>query len=119
MKILLGDFRAKVGRENVFKPTLGLESVQQDRNDNDVRILNFPTSKNIVVKSTMFMHQNIHMHTWTSYDGQTHKPIDQILVDRRWHSSILDVLSFRVAGCDTGHYLVVAKVRERGKSGSK
>ena len=24
MKILLGDFNAKVGRENIFKPTLGM-----------------------------------------------------------------------------------------------
>jgi hypothetical protein len=35
------------------------------------------------------------------------------LVDRRWHSSVFDVQSFRGAGCDTDHYLVVAKVRER------
>jgi hypothetical protein len=33
--------------------------------------------------------------------------------DRRWHSSILYVLSFRVADCDTDHCLVVATVRER------
>ena len=33
--------------------------------------------------------------------------------DRRWHSGILDVLSFRVADCDTDHYLVLAKVRKR------
>ena len=24
MKIILGDFNAKVGRENIFKPTLGI-----------------------------------------------------------------------------------------------
>jgi len=34
-------------------------------------------------------------------------------MDRRWHSSILDVRSLRGADCDTDHYLVVAKVRER------
>ena len=38
MKILLGDFNAKVGRENIFKPTIGNESLHQDSNDNGVRI---------------------------------------------------------------------------------
>ena len=56
MKILLGDFNAKVGRENIFKPTIGNESLHQDNNDNGVRIVNFATSKNLVVKSTMFPH---------------------------------------------------------------
>jgi hypothetical protein len=36
-----------------------------------------------------------------------------MLVDGQWHSSVLDVQSFRAADCDTDHYLVVAKVRER------
>jgi hypothetical protein len=35
------------------------------------------------------------------------------LIDRRRHSSILDARSFRAADCDTDHYMVVAKVRER------
>ena len=37
----------------------------------------------------------------------------QVLTDRRWHSSILGVGSFRGADCDTDQYLVVAKFRER------
>jgi len=55
MEILLGDFNAKLGREDVFKLTIGNESLHQDINDNDV-IVNFATSKNLVVKSTMFLH---------------------------------------------------------------
>jgi len=113
MKMLLGDFNAKVGRENIFKPTIGQESLHQHSNDNGVRLVNFATPKNLVVKSTMFLHRNIHKYTWTSPDGKTHNQIDHISIDRRWHSSVLDVRSFRGADCDTDHYLVIAKVRER------
>jgi hypothetical protein len=113
IKILLGDINTKVGRENIFKPTIGNESLHQDSKSNGVRIVNFATSKTLVVKSTMFQHQNIHKYTWTSPDGQTHNQIEHILIDRRWNSNILEVRSFRGADCDTEHYLVVAKVRER------
>jgi hypothetical protein len=44
-------------------------------------------------------------------DGKTHNQNDHILIDRRQHSSILDVQSFRAADCDTDHYLVVARER--------
>jgi hypothetical protein len=45
MKILLGDFNAKLGREDIFKPTIGNESLHQFSNDNGVRTVNFATSK--------------------------------------------------------------------------
>jgi hypothetical protein len=106
MKTLLGDLNAKVGREDIFKPTIGNES----SNDNIVGVVNFATSKNLIVKSTIFPHSNIHKYTWTSPDENTHS---RILIDRRSHSSVLDVRSFRAADCDTDHYLVVAKIRER------
>ena len=63
MNILLGDFNANVGRENIFKATIGQESLYQDSNDNGVRLVNFATSQNLVVKSTMFRHRNIHKYT--------------------------------------------------------
>ena len=76
-------------------------------NCNGVKIVNFATSKNIVVKSTMFPHRNIHKYTWTAPDGKNRNQIDNILIDRRQHSSELDLRSFRGANCDTDHYLVV------------
>jgi len=45
MQILLGDFNGKVGRVNIFKPTIRNESLHEDSNDNGVRIVNFATSK--------------------------------------------------------------------------
>jgi exonuclease III len=66
MKILLGDFNAKLGREDTFKPMIGNESLHEDSNDNGVRVVNFPTSKNLIIKSTMFPYRNIHKYTWTS-----------------------------------------------------
>jgi endonuclease/exonuclease/phosphatase family metal-dependent hydrolase len=111
MKILLGDFNAKVGRGDIFKP-IGNESSHKISNDNGVRIENFATSINLVVKTIMFPHRSIHKYTWTFPDGKTHQ-IDHILIDRRRHSSILAVRFFRGADCDTDHYLVAAKVRAR------
>jgi len=113
IKILLGDFNAKLGREDIFKPTIGHGILHQESSGNGLKTVNFATSKNLVIKSTRLLHRHIHKYTWTSPDEKTHNQIDQILIDRSKHSSILDVRSFRGAECDTDHYLVVAKVRER------
>ncbi|PNF31089.1 hypothetical protein B7P43_G16088 [Cryptotermes secundus] len=61
----------------------------------------------------MFPHCNIHRFSWTSPDEKTHNKIVHILIDSRGYSSVLDFRSFRPADCDTDHYLVVGKVRER------
>ena len=34
MKSILEDFNAKVGRDNIFKPTIGNETLHQDSNYN-------------------------------------------------------------------------------------
>jgi hypothetical protein len=79
MTILLGYFNAKIGREDVFKPTIGNESLHKISNDNGVRVVNFATSKNLMVKSMMFPYLSIHKYTWISPDGKTHNQIDHIL----------------------------------------
>jgi exonuclease III len=60
--LLLGDINAKFGREDIFKPTIGNETIHQDSKDNGVRIFNFATSKYLAVLSTIFPHETF-IHT--------------------------------------------------------
>jgi hypothetical protein len=91
MKILLGDFNAKVSREDIFKPTIGNESLHEINSNNGVRIINLPHPKILTVKSTIFPQHNIAKFTWTSPDEKTCSQTDHISIDRRRHSSVPDV----------------------------
>lgn len=51
MIIVLRDFNAKIGKENICKPTIGFEHLH----DNRVKVINFATIKNM-----HFKHKNIH-----------------------------------------------------------
>jgi hypothetical protein len=90
MKILLWGFNAKVGREDVFEPIVGNESLQEISNENGARVVNFATSKYLIVKSAMSSHCNIHQYTWMSPDGKTDE-INHIQIDRQRHSCVPDV----------------------------
>jgi hypothetical protein len=82
MKILLGEFNAKVGRKGIFKWTTANETSHKISNDIQVRVINSPTPKNLAVKSTMFPHRNIHKYTWTAHDGKTHNQTHHNLINR-------------------------------------
>jgi hypothetical protein len=69
IKLLLWDLDGNAGRENIYK--IGNGSLQEITSDNGARILNFNTSENLIVKSTMFPLRNINKFTWTSPAGKT------------------------------------------------
>jgi hypothetical protein len=89
MEILRGYFNGKLGKEGIFKPTIGNKGLHESSTDNGIRLVNFATSKNLRVKSTMFSLLSIHKYTWTSPGSKTHNQIDHILVERQRHSSDL------------------------------
>jgi hypothetical protein len=82
MKILLGDFNAKIGKEDTFKPTIGNGSLHEIIIDNGVRVVSLGTSKNLTMATTMFPHNNIHKYSWISPDGKTNNQIDHVLTER-------------------------------------
>jgi hypothetical protein len=70
MKILLGNFNAQVGREEIFKSTIKNESLHEITYNDEVIAVVFATSKNLS-KSRMLPHHNICEYTWTSPDEKT------------------------------------------------
>jgi hypothetical protein len=50
IKILLGDFNAKIGRKDIFKLIIGNESLHEASNENGVKVVSFATLENLVVK---------------------------------------------------------------------
>ncbi|XP_055856006.1 uncharacterized protein LOC129919181 [Episyrphus balteatus] len=113
IKIVLGDFNAKLGREDIFGSTVGKHSLHDNTSDNGFRLVDFAAGQNVVIASTRFPHLKIHKGTWKSPDQSTVNQIDHIAIDARHSSSIMDVRTFRGANIDSDHYLVVANVRMR------
>jgi hypothetical protein len=62
---LFGDFNAKIDGEDIFKLTIGNESLHEISNDNGVRVVNFTASKNLlsnVLCSHIMTFINLHGH---------------------------------------------------------
>lgn len=108
---MLGDTNAKIGKELMFVPTIGLESAHEESNNNGQRVISFAASSSLIVSSTTFPHKNIHKYTWKSPDGRTMNQIDHILIVKRYRSSISNMRSYRGANCDTDHFLAISKFR--------
>ncbi|XP_060665754.1 uncharacterized protein LOC132798055 [Drosophila nasuta] len=110
VKIILGDFNAKVGRERIFDRTVAQFSLHETTSNNGFRLIDFAAARNMVVSSTRFRHLDIHKATWLSPDQKTRNQIDHVVIDGRHASSVMNVRTFRGVNIDSDHYLVAAKI---------
>lgn len=90
VKILLGDFNAKISKGLIYRPTIRKESLHRVSNHNSTRLVNFAMTRNMVVSNTTFPHKNIYKQTWVSPTGQIKNLIDHVIVDRRFKRCIMD-----------------------------
>ncbi|KAL4083725.1 hypothetical protein QTP88_029041 [Uroleucon formosanum] len=104
IKLIVGDLNAQVDRQTSFGETIGKESWHAITNDNGHKIVDFCSSKDLIISSTYFPRKNIYKHTWSAPDGKTKSQIDHIIIDKRHKTSIRNIRSYREADRDTDHY---------------
>jgi hypothetical protein len=119
MLIIMGDFNTNAGREECRHKVSGKHSLHEHSSENGLFLVQFAIRNNFYIKSTTFPHKTIHMGMWKIPGFTEVNQIDHVLVSARHVSSIIDVRNSRGAECDSDHYLVKAKVRERISRGWK
>ena len=60
LKILVGNFNAKMEREGIVGPTIEKHSLHGKISDNGLRLVSFAAVENMVISTTKFQHHNIH-----------------------------------------------------------
>ena len=121
VKIILGDFNAKVGKENMYKPTIVNESLHNETNNSDIKMVQFAVSKGLNVRRSTFLHKGLHRETWYSAGGRIANQIDRVLISDRFRSAITDSRALRGPAIRSDHDLldIKLKVKLRVKTENK
>lgn len=109
--ILMGDFNAKVGSDNLnLEHVMGKQGLG-DINENGELFVEACVTAELVIGGTLFIHKKCHKTTWISPDGRTENQIDHFCISRKWRGSLLDVRVRRSADIGSDHQLLIADVR--------
>jgi len=113
INVVMGDFNTNLGKEPGLAPNVGKYSLHEETNNNGWRMIDFAITKNMAKSSTLFKHKRIHKEIWRSPDKTTSNQSDHVMIDSRHTTDILDVKACRGADCDSDHYIVKIKFRQR------
>ena len=86
--ITLGDFNAKLGKEQVHRDIIGGHSLHEVTNSNGLRLVQYATINNFKVLSTWFTRKDIYKGTWKIPGTNDTNQIDHILVSKKRASDI-------------------------------
>jgi hypothetical protein len=111
--ILLGDFNAKIGKERSNKRVAGRHTLHITF-VNGEKLVQLAIAHNLEISSTKFQqHRRIHKGTWKAPGQYICNKIDHVLINKRRVSTITNVRTLRGPNCDSDHYLVRTKIRQR------
>lgn len=117
--VLLGDFNARVGQNDVaWKSIIGKHSMGK-MNENGERLLSLCATNNLVITNTLFQVKNIHKGTWKHPRSGHWHALDHIIVRQKDRRHIRHCRAYRGVECDTDHRLLICKMKieppRRGK----
>jgi len=110
MIIIMGDFNTKLGNKGYLQPVAGPYTIHDSSNENGNVLIKFAIRNILIVKSRML---HINLGTWRIPGSNEVNQIDHVLATSRHSSLVIDGGSCRGPNCDSDHYLVNIKVRER------
>lgn len=109
--LVMGDFNAKVGSDNIGREQImGKEGIGKI-NENGELFVDFCQQNDLVIGGTVFPHRTIHKTTWTSPDLATRNQIDHMTISRRWRRTLMDVRAYRGADVGSDHALIIGKLK--------
>lgn len=111
IKVLMGDFNAKVGSDNTsWESAMGSHGIGV-MNENGRLFADLCIRSELVIGGTLFPHKDIHKITWVSSDHRTQNQIDHIAISKKWRSSLQDVRNKRGADVFSDHHLLIGCIR--------
>ena len=111
--ILLGDFNAKIGKEHSNERVADRHTLHDITSKNGEKLVQLAIAHNLEISSTKFQHRRIHKGTCKVPGKDICNQIDHVLINKRRAAMITDVRTLRGPNCDSDHYLVRTKIRQR------
>jgi endonuclease/exonuclease/phosphatase family metal-dependent hydrolase len=107
MKVLMGDFNAKVGSDNdTIENVMGKHGLGE-MNENGELLVEACGMNELRIGGTLFPHKECHKVTWVSPDSRTQNQIDHICVSAKWSNKLQDVRNKRGADIGSDHHLLM------------
>jgi exonuclease III len=109
--IILGDMKAKLGKEKAFSQAIGRHTLHNVSNENGEMVANYAISNNMFSASTNFQHKKIHLGTWISPNQQTINQIDHVMVINGKMRLLHDFRSKRGYNCNSDHFVIQIEIK--------
>jgi endonuclease/exonuclease/phosphatase family metal-dependent hydrolase len=91
----------------------GKHTLHDITSENGDKLVQLAIAHNLEISGTKFQHRRIHKGTWKAPVQDILNQIDHVLINKRRSSTITDVRTLRGPNCNSDHYLVRTKIRQR------